>query len=161
MVRMVKDRPPSRSFKNILLLIMYILAQGTAQWCGKKLFLGTANKQSCLRYAKAYHKCPANKWNQDWVIWSQPEVLCMAEKQHSVPGEEPVKCGGGSIMLWAFVASKGTGILVRVEGRMYSTQYHQILKNNVQESVKRLKLCRSWLFQQDNDTEYCSKSTKS
>ncbi len=71
-----------------------------------------------------------------------------------------VKFGGGSIMLWGFVASKGTGLLVRVEGCMDSTQYHQILKNNVQESGKRLKSRRSWLFQQDNDPKHCSKSTK-
>lgn len=87
----------------------------------------------------------------------------MAEKKTAFQEKNllpTVQFGGGSIMLWGFVASKGTGILVRVEGRMYFTQYHQIFKNNVQESVERLKLCRSWLFQQDNDTEYCSKSTK-
>lgn len=40
------------------------------------------------------------------------------------------------------------------------TQYYQILKNNVEESFKSLKLRRGWLFQQDNDLKHCSKSTK-
>ena len=63
-------------------------------------------------------------------------------------------------MLWGCVASAGTGNLVKVEGRMDSTQYQQILDNNVLESVTKLKLRRSWVFQQDNDPKHCSTSTK-
>ena len=37
------------------------------------------------------------------------------------------KFGGGSVMLWGCMASTGTGELVKVEGRMDSTQYQQIL----------------------------------
>lgn len=51
----------------------------------------------------------------------------MAEKKTAFQEKNllpTVQFGGGSIMLWGFVASKGTGILVRVEGRMYFTQYH-------------------------------------
>ena len=47
--------------------------------------------------------------------------------------------GGGSVMLWGCVASTGTGKLVKVEGRMDSTQYQQILGNNVQDLVRKLK----------------------
>jgi len=60
-------------------------------------------------------------------------------------------------MLWGCVASAGTGNLVKVEGRMDSIQ---ILENNVQVSVTKLKLRRGWIFQQDNDPKHCSKSTK-
>ena len=50
------------------------------------------------------------------------------------------------------MASAGTGHLVTVEGRMAdSCQYQQILENNVQESVTKLKLRHSWIFQQNND----------
>ena len=41
--------------------------------------------------------------------------------------------------------------IVKVEGCMDSTQYQLILENNVQESVTKLKLHGSWVFQQDND----------
>ena len=37
-------------------------------------------------------------------------------------------------MLWGCVTSADTGNLVKVKGHMDSTQYHQILENNVQES---------------------------
>ena len=63
-------------------------------------------------------------------------------------------------MLWGCVASTGTGNLVKVEGYMDSTQYQQILGNNVQDSVRKLKLHGGCLFQQDNDPKRCSKSTK-
>ena len=52
-------------------------------------------------------------------------------------------------MLWGYVANAGTGALVKVKGRN-STQYEQILQDNVQASVTKLKLCRGWIFQQDN-----------
>ena len=54
-------------------------------------------------------------------------------------------------MLWGCEASTGTGNLVKVEGRKESTQYQQILGNNVQEPVRKLKFRQGWLFQQDND----------
>jgi hypothetical protein len=63
-------------------------------------------------------------------------------------------------MLWGCVASSGTGNIVKVEGRMDSSQYLQILLNNVKELVQKLKLCGGWLFQQVNDPKHCSKSTK-
>ncbi|KAI4901652.1 hypothetical protein NFI96_012830 [Prochilodus magdalenae] len=78
------------------------------------------------------------------------------QEKHLLP---TVKFGGGSIMLWGYVDSTGTGNLVKVEGRMDSNQYQQILETNVQESVKKLKLRRGWIFQQDNDPKHCSKST--
>ncbi|CAJ0951931.1 unnamed protein product [Ranitomeya imitator] len=43
---------------------------------------------------------------------------------------------------------------------MDSSQYQQILDNNVHESVTKLKLRRGWIFQQDNDPKHRSKSTQ-
>ena len=43
-------------------------------------------------------------------------------------------------MLWGCVASTGTGKLVKVEGRMDSTQYQQILGNNVQDSFRKAEV---------------------
>lgn len=63
-------------------------------------------------------------------------------------------------MLWGCVANSGTGALVKVKGRMNSTQYQQILQDNVQASVKKLKFCRGWIFQQDDDAKHTSTPTK-
>ena len=62
-------------------------------------------------------------------------------------------------MLWGCVAAGGTGNIVRVEGRMDSTKYQDILEANVRRSVQKLKLKRGWVFQQDNDLKHTSKST--
>ena len=47
-----------------------------------------------------------------------------------------VKHGGGSIMVWDCVTAGGTGNIVRVEGRMDSTKYQEIIEANVQTSVQ-------------------------
>uniref|UniRef100_A0A3P8V8Y8 Uncharacterized protein n=1 Tax=Cynoglossus semilaevis TaxID=244447 RepID=A0A3P8V8Y8_CYNSE len=39
-------------------------------------------------------------------------------------------------------------------------QYQQILANNVQESVTKLKLRQGWTLQQDNNPKHCSNFTK-
>lgn len=61
----------------------------------------------------------------------------------------------------ASVASRGTGNLVNVDGRMNSSRdQQQILDGNVGESVTKLKLRQGWIFQQDKDPKHCSKSTE-
>ncbi|KAI4873949.1 hypothetical protein NFI96_010170 [Prochilodus magdalenae] len=129
----------------------------------RKPFLRLYHKQSRLRYAKAHldkvlwtdeTKIELFGHNKGRYAWRKKNTAL--QEKHLLP---TVKFGGGSIMLWGCVASTGTGNLVKVEGRMDSNQYQQILETNVQESVTKLKLRRGWIFQQDNDTKHCSKST--
>ncbi|KAI4885337.1 hypothetical protein NFI96_001846 [Prochilodus magdalenae] len=136
----------------------------------RKPFLCPHHKQSRLRYAKAPLDKPVLFWNK--VLWTDETKIELfghnmgryawrkkntaLQEKHLLP---TVKFGGGSIMLWGCVASTGTGNLVKVEGRIDFNQYQQILETNVQESVTKLKLCRGWIFRQDNDPKHCSKST--
>ena len=51
----------------------------------------------------------------------------------------------------------GVGMLAEVEGRMYASQYVNILEENLAKSIKILKLQkRNTLFQQDNDPKHTS-----
>uniref|UniRef100_A0A3P9LCQ4 Transposase Tc1-like domain-containing protein n=1 Tax=Oryzias latipes TaxID=8090 RepID=A0A3P9LCQ4_ORYLA len=138
----------------------------------KKPFLRTCHKQSRLRYAKAHLEKPASFWNK--VLWTDETTMELFghnkgryawrtkntafQDKHLLP---TVKFGGGSIMLWGCLASAGTGNLVKVEGRMDSSQYQQILTNNVQQLVTKLKLRQGWILQQDTDPKHCSNSTMS
>ena len=63
-------------------------------------------------------------------------------------------------MLWDCFASSGTGNLHRVEGKMDSIKYQEILGENVTPSLRKLKLGCHWTFQQDNDPKHTSKSTE-
>uniref|UniRef100_A0AAY5KIQ9 Tc1-like transposase DDE domain-containing protein n=1 Tax=Esox lucius TaxID=8010 RepID=A0AAY5KIQ9_ESOLU len=61
-------------------------------------------------------------------------------------------------MIWDCFSSAGTGALVRVEGIMNSSKYQTILAQNLQASVRKLKM--KFTFQHDNDPKHTSKSTK-
>lgn len=47
---------------------------------------------------------------------------------------------------------------MRLEGRLDSNKYQQMLATSVPESVEKLKLKRGWISQQDNDPKHASKS---
>ncbi|KAK3535322.1 hypothetical protein QTP70_007932 [Hemibagrus guttatus] len=70
-----------------------------------------------------------------------------------------VKYGGGSVMVWGCFAASGPGRLAVINGTMNSAVYQKILKENVRPSVCDLKLKRTWVLQQDNDSKHTSKST--
>ena len=101
-----------------------------------------------LKFVKENIEQPAAFWNN--VLWTDKikiELFGNHQRRYvwgkkgcreafveiSLP---TVKLGGGSIVLWDSVAAGGTGNIVRVEGRIYSTKYQQILEANVQRSVQ-------------------------
>ncbi|KAK3524814.1 hypothetical protein QTP86_007598 [Hemibagrus guttatus] len=70
-----------------------------------------------------------------------------------------LKYGGGSIMVWGCFAASGPGPLAIVEVKINSQVYQDIQKDNLKVAVRKLKLRRSWVMQQDNDPKHKSKST--
>jgi hypothetical protein len=63
-------------------------------------------------------------------------------------------------MVWGWFAASGSGQIAIIDGKMNSQVYQDILQENVRLSVRQLKLKRSWVIQQDNDSKQRSKSTK-
>lgn len=71
-----------------------------------------------------------------------------------------VKHGGGSVMVWGAVTASGVGNLVFVEDIMKRFQYKTILEDNLKQSVEKLCLGTSWIFQQDNDPKHTAQIVK-
>ncbi len=63
-------------------------------------------------------------------------------------------------MFWGCMSASCTGALHKVEGKMNAGQYQQILKQSILPSVKKLKMKRQWILQQDNDPKHKAKSTQ-
>jgi hypothetical protein len=68
-----------------------------------------------------------------------------------------MKYGGGKIVIWGWISSKGVGRLVFIEGIMEKYQYKRILVENLASSCDILGLSDNFVFQQDNDPKHKSK----
>jgi hypothetical protein len=66
-----------------------------------------------------------------------------------------VKHGGGNIMVWGGISTKGVTQLKRVEGIMDKKMYHSILVYHAIPEGKRL-LGKGFVFQEDNDPKHSS-----
>jgi hypothetical protein len=62
-------------------------------------------------------------------------------------------------MVWGCFSSAGTGKLVRIEGMMDGAKYREILKGNLFQSCRDLRLGWRFTFQQDHDTKHTAKAT--
>lgn len=137
----------------------------------KKPFLKKNHIKARLEFAKRHLEQPLQFWQN--VLWSdETKIELFGENSKKYvwrkagTANEPantiptVKHGGGNIMLWGCFSAAGTGSLVRIEGVMDSKKYIQILEENVQTSVRKLRLGRRYYFQQDNDPKHCAKITK-
>ena len=71
-----------------------------------------------------------------------------------------MKYGGGSVMFWGCLNSRGPRALIRIDGIMNSTKYQAILAENLVPSARRLGLGHRWTFQQHNDPKHTSRSTQ-
>ena len=63
-------------------------------------------------------------------------------------------------MLWGCFSVAGTRRLVRIEGKMNSAKYREILDENLLQSAQELRLGRRFTFQQDNDPKHTAKTTQ-
>jgi len=68
-----------------------------------------------------------------------------------------MKFGGGSLMMWGCMTSKGVGLACRIEGRMNAAYYTNILTNEFLATLAFRGLDhREVIFQQDNDPKHTS-----
>ena len=68
-----------------------------------------------------------------------------------------VKHNGGNIKIWGCFSSAGAGNFEFIDGIMDQYVYRDILKRNIKESARLLRLGRRFMFQQDNDPKHTAK----
>lgn len=70
-----------------------------------------------------------------------------------------LKHGGGSIMLWGAMSSRGVGPLHKIEGNMDKFQYARILNDTMMPYADE-NMPVTWIFQQDNDPKHTAHYVK-
>jgi transposase len=70
-----------------------------------------------------------------------------------------VKHGGGYVMTWGCISSKGVGMLEFIDGTMDKYKYCSILAKHLPQSAAKMGL-DSFIFQQDNDPKHTSQHVK-
>jgi hypothetical protein len=125
-----------------------------------------------LKFARAYVNKPINFWkivlfsdeckfnifgsNGPQYVWRKPK-----KKELDPRNVTPtVKHGGGHAMVWGCMDYAGGGELANVEGIMNAKGYMNILRDNLKNSVRKLGIQDSYVFQQDNDPKHTARVTR-
>jgi transposase len=97
-----------------------------------------------------------NRFNSDGRTWawvrSHEELSVRRVKQ-------TVKHGGGHVMVWSCITSKGPGYLCKIDGNMDQHVYREILETHMLNSLQYYHFNhRKVIFQHDNDPKHTAKS---
>jgi transposase len=149
------------------------VSEHAVRWALKEAGLEAAKKVSKPRLSPQqvsarleFAKCHKDWTNADWarVIFSDETRInrfcsdgltwCWKRDGTSLQShqvQEKVKHGGGSIMIWGCMTADGVGFMCKIEGTLNGDLYLDILKDELQRTIKYYGLDRSKvIFQQDN-----------
>lgn len=134
----------------------------------RKPFINKKNQLKRLNFARDHLSKPMTFW--DNVLWSDESKINLFggdgnRRVWRKPNEAlkiknitlTVKHGGGNIMVWGSMTSAGVGSLEFIDVRMNADVYVDLVGRNIPSSVKKLKLGRRYVFQQDNDPKHTSR----
>ncbi len=130
------------------------------------------------------HMIERNKWafkhaGRDWAEWRT--VIFTDESKYNLVGSDGhytvwsrqgqelnpkytkkmIKFGGGSIMVWGSITSKGVGVLYQISGTVTAVKYIEILNKCLPDTLKVLGMSRSRaIFQQDHASVHTAKKVR-
>ena len=135
----------------------------------KKPLLTHKHRSARLKFALKYRNWTEADWDRvifsdetkinrmgsdgrEWAWGIKGAPLREAEIQRTV------KHGGGNLMIWGCMTTRGVGRMCEVEGIMDAPQYAKILDNNLLQSARASGMrSRDFIFQQDNDPKHGSR----
>ena len=134
--------------------------------------LSTRHHKACLDFAYAHKDWTVDDWKK--VIWSDETKInhlgsdgCKWVRKKTGEGlsdrlvEETLKFGGGSVMMWGCMTWQVVGFATKIDGRMDSDLYLQILKDELYQTLDYYSLhSPDVIFQQDNDPKHTCKKVK-
>lgn len=143
----------------------------------KKPLISAKNRKARLEFARNHVDKPVSFW--DKVIWTDETKINMFQSdgagtvwRPSGKADDPryttptVKYGGGNIMAWACISSRGPGDLIFIDDVnenasmiMTGETYRDILKTYVQPNATKL-VGRNFVLQADNDPKHAANATK-
>jgi len=138
----------------------------------KKPALSSKNMKARFEFAKKHQDWTVDDWNR--VIFSDESKINRFNSDGRSwcwfrnPGElnertvkQNLKFGGGGIMVWGCMTSKGVGYLCKIEGNMDQGLYKSILEDDLMKTLEYYDLEESTtIFQHDNDPKHKAKSVQ-
>jgi transposase len=138
----------------------------------KKPKLSAKNVRARLDFARSHRDWTVSDWEH--VIWSDETKInrfysggrawCWirdtAEK-NSRHIKETVKYGGGSVIIWGCMTTKGPGFMCKIDGIMDKELYLAILQGELLQTFEHyeIDLAQS-IFQHDNDPKHKAKTVQ-
>jgi transposase len=137
----------------------------------KKPFLTENHKIERLKFSEKYFDFNYQDWKK--VIFSDECRFSLdntnkkefywkkvADPLNEKHIKKTKKFGGGSIMTWGCLTSEGTGELVRLNGKIDSAKYIQVLRDDLIKTIDNFNFdLREVKFMQDNAPIHTAKST--
>ena len=137
----------------------------------RKPRLTAAHRRARLLFAHEHKNWTSEQWSR--VVFSDESRFLLfrsdgrAYVRRSV-GEEfrdeclqvTMKHGGGGIMVWGCINSRGVGHLKKIEGRLNAAAYIDLLENSLIPSIHSLCMPQGWIFQQDNAPCHSARSVE-
>jgi len=135
----------------------------------KRPFLSKKHRKARMDFAIRHLDWTVEDWKR--VIWSDETKINymgsdgrkwtykrVGEGLSDRLVEGTYKFGGGSVMIWSCMLWEGPGYMCRIEGRMDSDLYREILDDDLQQSLEYYgKTPADIIYQQDNDPKHTSK----
>ena len=95
-----------------------------------------------------------NRLGSDGIKWAWKKPNSSLQDHHIIP---TIKYGGGSLMLWGCMTSKGVGDYMKIDVRMNSNVYCTVLDEGLLGTLEYYGLnSKNVVFQQDNDPKHTS-----